>query len=126
MQQQIDFNTSLSNILTGKKEKASVKQQMEAREITTEAIKKGVCEALEMDEAIIFSSTRKKEIVFARYLILFLCRKLTSMSLNKIGNEFGRDHSTVSQAYKNISKNIIADDRIKNIVDALINKFSTV
>ena len=101
------------------------KQAMLHSEATTDAIKKGVCEALGVEEDVVFTNSRKKEVVIARHIILYLCKTLTSKSLNQIGNEFGRDHSTVSSAYRTVSKMITNDDRIQAIVNELREKLVT-
>jgi len=47
--------------------------------------------------------SRKKEVVRARHVAMYLCRRLTSMTLSSIGLRFaGRDHSTVSHACQKI------------------------
>ena len=64
--------------------------------ITIENITKIVCSYLKVDENKIRDKTRKKEIVFARQLAMYLSKELTKSSLKTIGLHFGgRDHSTV-------------------------------
>ena len=49
-----------------------------------------------------------------------LCREMTDLSLPKIGEAFGgRDHSTVLHAYEKISKEVINNDSVREVVEAL-------
>ncbi|WP_410506295.1 chromosomal replication initiator protein DnaA [Haloimpatiens sp. FM7315] len=71
------------------------------------------------------SSRRTRNIAYPRQIAMYLCRKLTDMSLPKIGEEFGgRDHTTVIHAYEKISNNLKKDDGLKNTLDELSNKIS--
>ncbi|WP_200171293.1 chromosomal replication initiator protein DnaA [Tomitella cavernea] len=45
---------------------------------------------------------RARQIASARQIALYLCRELTDLSLPKIGQAFGRDHTTVMYAEKKI------------------------
>lgn len=48
--------------------------------------------------------SRRKEVVHPRHVAMYLCRELTSLSLEAIGRRFGgRDHSTVSHAREKVS-----------------------
>ncbi|MFD3155349.1 chromosomal replication initiator protein DnaA [Haloimpatiens sp. FM7330] len=71
------------------------------------------------------SSRRTRNITYPRQIAMYLCRKLTDMSLPKIGEEFGgRDHTTVIHAYEKISNNLKKDISLKNMVDELAKKIS--
>jgi chromosomal replication initiator protein len=69
------------------------------------------------------SKRRTKNVAFPRQIAMFLSRKLTDMSLPKIGEEFGgRDHTTVIHAYEKISKDLEADEGLKETINDLIKK----
>ena len=54
---------------------------------------------------------------------MYLSRKLTDMSLPKIGEEFGgRDHTTVIHAYEKISSNLKSDEGLQNVINDLTKK----
>ena len=56
------------------------------------------------------SQRRTRNIAYPRQIAMYLSRKLTDMSLPKIGEEFGgRDHTTVIHAYEKISENLNTD-----------------
>jgi chromosomal replication initiator protein len=46
---------------------------------------------------------RRRTIVLARHVAMYLCRELTEASLSEIGEAFHRDHTTVLHAVRRIS-----------------------
>jgi chromosomal replication initiator protein len=90
--------------------------------ISIDYITQIVCEYFEVDENKVREKNRKKEVVLARQVAMFLSKKLTKSSLKTIGLHFGgRDHSTVIHAYNSVEKSL-SDDKTKGIVDSLRNK----
>ncbi|MBK8505771.1 MAG: chromosomal replication initiator protein DnaA [Saprospiraceae bacterium] len=66
------------------------------KQVTVENIKDLVAEYFELPVEKLHGKTRKRSIVIARQLSMFLAKKLTNKSLKAIGAKFGgRDHSTV-------------------------------
>ena len=91
--------------------------------ISIENITKVVCEYMEVEENKVREKNRKKEVVMARQIAMYLSKKLTQSSLKTIGLHFGgRDHSTVIHAYNTIDHLVGNDLKIKEIVDSLRNK----
>ena len=91
--------------------------------LTIETITKVVCEHLGVAENKIRDKTRKKEIVLARQIAMFLAKELTLSSLKTIGLHFGgRDHSTVIHACNSIEDNRRKDTSFQNIIDDIRNK----
>jgi chromosomal replication initiator protein len=88
--------------------------------ITVETITKTVCSYLRIDENKLRDKTRKKEVVLARQLAMFLSKELTKSSLKSIGLNFGgRDHSTVIHACNTIEQNSLLDNSLKELIDTL-------
>ena len=73
-----------------------------------------------------FKSTRRtRNVAYPRQIAMYLCRKLTDMSLPKIGEEFGgRDHTTVIHAYEKISQGLKNDEALKNTVSELSKRIT--
>ncbi len=91
--------------------------------VSIESITKCVCEYLSVDENKLRDKTRKKEVVLARQLAIYLSKQLTKSSLKTIGLHFGgRDHSTVIHACKSIEESILLDKNLKEIVDSIRTK----
>lgn len=55
----------------------------------------------------------------ARQIAMYLCRELTDLSLPKIGQAFGRDHTTVMYAEKKVRKEITERRRVYDQVQEL-------
>lgn len=88
--------------------------------VTVETITKIVCSYLDVAENKIRDKTRKKEIVLARQLAMYLSKELTKSSLKSIGLQFGgRDHSTVIHACTTIEQSISKDPAMKDLVSAV-------
>jgi chromosomal replication initiator protein len=88
--------------------------------ITIDTITKTVCGYLKVDENKIRDKTRKKEVVLARQVAMYLSKELTKCSLKTIGLNFGgRDHSTVIHACSTVEGMKLIDNTIKNLVDNL-------
>ena len=91
--------------------------------LTIETITKVVCDHLGIAENKIRDKTRKKEIVLARQVAMYLAKDLTLSSLKTIGLHFGgRDHSTVIHACNSIEDYKRKDPSFQNIVDEIKNK----
>ncbi|MBD0332262.1 MAG: chromosomal replication initiator protein DnaA [Chitinophagaceae bacterium] len=67
-----------------------------SKEITIDTIQKMVCEYFDVPYEKLLQKTRKREIVQARQITMFLAKAFTKNSLKTIGEHFGgRDHTTV-------------------------------
>ncbi len=91
--------------------------------ISIDVINKVVSEFFKMEENKLREKNRRKEVVFARQIAMFLSKSLTKSSLKTIGLHFGgRDHSTVIHAHACIEKMLSSDPKIKEMVISLKNK----
>ena len=91
--------------------------------LTIETITKVVCEHLGVAENKIRDKTRKKEIVLARQIAMYLAKELTLSSLKTIGLHFGgRDHSTVIHACNSIEDYKRKDSSFQLIIEDIRNK----
>lgn len=115
-----------SKELTFELTKKTVKEiatERKINNITIESITKNVCDFLGVAENKIRDKTRKKEIVLARQLAMYLSKELTKSSLKTIGLHFGgRDHSTVIHACNSIENAKVSDESLANIIDTLKNQ----
>jgi chromosomal replication initiator protein len=82
------------------------------RDISIDEIKKTVCEFFEMSHEQLLSNTRKREIVQARQIAMFLSKNYTKYSAVQIGAQIGgKDHTTVLHACKTV-QNLMDTDKI--------------
>lgn len=88
--------------------------------LTIEEIQHIVCEYLNIDEDRVRAKTRKREVVRARQIAMYFCKKLTQHSLKTIGLHFGgRDHSTVIHANNTVEDHMETDEQFKNTVEEI-------
>jgi chromosomal replication initiator protein len=106
-----------------KKTVKEIATERKINNITIESITKNVCDFLGVAENKIRDKTRKKEIVLARQLAMYLSKELTKSSLKTIGLHFGgRDHSTVIHACNSIESAKEGDESLANIIETLKNQ----
>ena len=77
-----------------------------AKRITPELIIDCVADYYGMSADMVRSDSRKKEIAQARHVAVYLTREMTSLSLPRIGDAFGRDHSTIINSCDKITKQL--------------------
>lgn len=71
------------------------------------------------------SQRRTRNVAYPRQIAMYLSRKLTDMSLPKIGEEFGgRDHTTVIHAYEKISEALNNDQSLEHTIDDITKKLT--
>ena len=88
--------------------------------ISVELITKVVCEYFGVEENKLREKNRKKEVVLARQVAMYLSKQLTKSSLKTIGLHFGgRDHSTVIHSQTSIEELALKDPKMKEILDSL-------
>lgn len=64
---------------------------------------------------LILGKKRKKEIVYARQIAMYLTRQETELSFPKIGEAFGnKNHTTVIHAYEKIAQDRKQDSQVEN------------
>ena len=69
------------------------------------------------------SKKRSQDIATARQIVMYLCRKLTVMSLQSIGNIVGgRDHTTVMNGINRVNAKIKEDPSFNNTIDTITKK----
>lgn len=93
------------------------------KEITLEFIKNLVAEHFALPVDKLGGKTRKRQIVIARQLSMYLAKNLTDKSLKAIGEMFGgRDHSTVIYSIKTVQDLMETDMLFKDTVSELEKK----
>ena len=94
-----------------------------SREVSIDYIQKTVCEFFEVPQEQLKEKTRKRAIVQARQLSMFLAKSYTKNSLKVIGKHFGgRDHSTVIHSCQAVQNLIDTDLDFKEQVDEIEKK----
>lgn len=95
--------------------------------VNADIIRDMVAEHFNINKEDIISSKKSKNIAFPRQIFMYLCRVMTSMSLDEIGAYLGgKDHSTILYGCKKIEElyNEKSDYKLNNDIDILIKKIS--
>lgn len=98
----------------------------ENKPLTIETIVAKVCEHYKLDESVLHSKTRKREVVQVRQVAMFLAKKHTEHSASKIGHLIGnRDHATVLHACKLVKDLVEVDKEAKAEIEKIEASFRT-
>ena len=98
--------------------------RIENKPITIEEIVAKVCEHYKMDEAVLHTKSRKREIVQVRQVAMYLAKKHTDISTSKIGHLIGnRDHATVLHACKIVKDLAEVDKSLKSDIEEIEASF---
>ncbi len=90
---------------------------------TISAIQDLVCETFNITKDHLLSTSRKKNIVMARKIALYLAREYTNETLQDIAKSFRRTHSTVIYSLKEIERSLHSGkDPIKKYLDYVLGK----
>lgn len=93
------------------------------KDITPELIAEIVSEHFNITIAEILSTKKSRNIAYPRQITMYLCRKLTDVSLNDIGKKLGnRDHTTVLHGINKIEKELSKDSTLENTIAVLSKK----
>lgn len=88
-------------------------QHAPRQKISVEQILKSVATIFQVRVSDLKGSARTKEIAFPRQVAMYLALKLIKESLQSIGSYFGRTHSTLLHACKNIEKRLNNDELLR-------------
>ncbi len=94
-----------------------------AKEMTIENIQKLVCEYFNLPYDRLLAKTRKREVVQARQITMYLAKKFTKSSLKNIGEHFGGfDHTTVIHSCQTVENLMDTDTEYKEHLQELQQK----
>ena len=92
----------------------------EPKPVNINDIVQKVCDHFKIDNAMLNTKTRKREIVQARQVAMYLAKKYTNTSSSKIGMIIGKkDHATVLHACKIIKEQLEVDKAFKKEIEDL-------
>ena len=98
-----------------------------AKEVTMDVIQEIVASYFKIKIEDLQSKKRTRTIAYPRQIAMYLCREMTETSLPQIGQFFGgRDHTTVIHAYDKINQDKETDNRLKGILNELIDRIQKV
>jgi len=98
-------------------------QQEGQQTVSIDIIQRRVAETYDLRLADMTSKRRPANIALPRMVAMYLSRRLTTASLNEIGEAFGgRDHGTVLHANRTIEEKMKGDEKLRRIVNYLAEK----
>ncbi len=108
---------SVSDIRNTFKNNIKKKKNISPREVVTI-----VANFYNIDEALIYDKTRRKEVVETRQVIMYILREEYNISYPVIGAELGgKDHTTIIHSYKKIKRELTENPKLIQELDELKN-----
>jgi chromosomal replication initiator protein len=95
------------------------------KQLTPDLIIEVIAEHFNISPSDIYSINKSRNIAYPRQIAMYLCRKLTELSLADIGKLMGnRDHSTILHGIDKVERNINKDAGMQNTIDVLMKKIN--
>lgn len=92
-------------------------QHAPLQKITVEQILQSVATIFQVRVSDLKGAGRTKEIALPRQVAMYLALKLIKESLQTLGSYFGRTHSTLLHACKNIEKRLAEDEKLRRQIN---------
>jgi chromosomal replication initiator protein len=93
------------------------------KNLSIDMIQKTVAAYYNIPEDMLRAKTRKKEVVEARQICMYLTKEILGSSLKTIGLHFGgRDHSTVIYSCRLVEESIASNPKIKDDIETMKRK----
>ncbi len=117
------LNNSVLNLNAAEEALKDIIHSETNRVVTSRLIMDVVADHFGFPAAELTSHRRNKDIAYPRQITMYLCREMTSLSLQQIGKELGnRDHTTIRHGCEKIAADLKTDVALKENIDALIKK----
>jgi chromosomal replication initiator protein len=91
------------------------------KDITPDEIQRIVVDYFDLRMADMSSKKRTRMLAAPRQIAMFLCRKLTMLSLPEIAQSFGKTHATVVHACKTIQDRLQTESDLRDSVKQLVH-----
>lgn len=88
-------------------------QKSLSEQITVEQILKSVASVFKVKVSDLKGSTRTKDIALPRQIAMYLAKEMINESLMMLGSSFGKTHSTILHACRNIEKKVSTDEMLR-------------
>jgi chromosomal replication initiator protein len=97
--------------------------QRKAAQPSVKEITAAVAKCFGLKPAALSQASRRRQVVLARSIAIYLSRKLTGQSLQSLGKQFGgRDHTTVMHSIRTVEERMEADEELRNMVAQIEQK----
>ena len=118
----IVYNSNIDMRLAERVIKRAVK--VDNHPLTIDDILEKVCQHFGVAQQHVFSKSRKRDLVEARQVSMYLAKKHTKMPDSRIGQLIGgRDHSTVIHSCSTVEKRLKIDKAFVDEINSIENSF---
>ena len=118
----IVYNSAIDMHLAERIIKRAVK--VDNHPLTIDDITEKVCQHFGVPQQQVFSKSRKRELVQARQICMYLAQKYTKMPASRIGQLIGgRDHSTVLHSCSTVESRLKVDKAFECEISSIENSF---
>jgi chromosomal replication initiator protein len=100
-------------------------QHVPTDKISIEQILKCVAAVFQVSIKALKGSERKKEVALPRQVAMYLAKRMINDSLQVLGASFGKTHSTIIHAYRNIEKKVEADEELRRQIGMIEREIRT-
>ena len=103
------------------REQLSYLKPQRQENVSADRIIKAVAEYYNVSAGDLRGRKRTKNIAWPRQMAMYIINKLCEFSMNEIGNEFGKDHTTVIYAIQKVEDSIKSDAKLEPIIQKIIS-----
>lgn len=96
--------------------------KLSKRQVTFEQIAEKVAQHCNIDPALLYGQSRKREISDARQLLMYFAKKETQLSSTNIGMRLNRNHATVLHACKQIEQRLTVEKSFQEEVEKILEE----
>jgi chromosomal replication initiator protein len=82
---------------------------------------KNISRDFQLGEAELYSPSRKKELIPARHLAMYLLHTVLGISFFQVGKKFNRDHTSVIYAVSKIEEKMKVDQKFSQTIETISN-----
>ena len=101
------------------KEQLSYLNVTNQENVSVDRIIKAVAEAFNISSSDIRGRKRTKNIAWPRQIAMYIINQLCEYSMNEIGNEFGKDHTTVIYAIQKVEDSIKSNPMLEPVIQKI-------
>lgn len=94
--------------------------------LRAERIVETVATAFQTAPAALASRTRRRDVLVPRQIAMYLCTRYSDESLQRIGQLFGRNHTSVANAVRAVERGLLERAPLRYKVEALIARLDAV
>ena len=90
-----------------------------------ETIEKVIAENYQISVSELKGRNKTKKFIIPRQIAIYIARKITEISYTELGDEFGKDHSTIMYNYQKIEDEIKVNPILDQKIDLYIKQIKS-